>query len=71
MSDPARLSRILFEARERIDMAVDMVESRTGRVDAHGRNLRDEIDAYRREQGWSPHGFGDEPAAGSSGTEAT
>jgi hypothetical protein len=60
MDDPTRLSRLLFDARERLDMQIDVVESQTGQRDGHGRRLRDEIDAYRAEQGWSPHGFGGE-----------
>lgn len=60
ITEAARLSRILFDARERIDMSVDIVEARTGVRDEQGRRLRDEIDAYRAERGWSPHGFGGE-----------
>lgn len=59
-SQAARLSKILFEARERIDMSIDVVEIRLGQVDRQGRAIRDEIDVYRAEQGWSPDGFGGE-----------
>jgi hypothetical protein len=62
MSDAQRLSRLLFEARELIDMMGDIVEARSGRPDTWSRRVRDEIDTYRAEQGWSPHGFGDETA---------
>lgn len=60
MGDAARLSRILFEARERVEMALEVVEIQSGQVDTWGRRLRDEIDEYRAERGWSPHGFGGE-----------
>ena len=60
MSDDARLSKMLFEARELISMFNDMVERRAGREDTWSRRVRDQIDAYRAERGWSPHGFGDE-----------
>ena len=56
----AKLSRLLFDAREIIDMFVDIVESQTGHVDKWSRGVRDEIDQYRAEQGWSAHGFGNE-----------
>lgn len=59
-SPAARLSRLLFEARERIDMHIATVEQATGQTDTWGRRLCDEIDAYRAEQGWSQHGFGGE-----------
>lgn len=60
MSDAARLSRMLFEARERAEMARDMVEAQTGQTDVWARWLVRDIDEYRAEQGWSPHGFGGE-----------
>jgi hypothetical protein len=63
MSNQASLSRMLFEARERIEMAADVVESQMGKADHHGRKLVAEIDAYRAEQGWSPYGFGGETDA--------
>jgi hypothetical protein len=55
-----RLSRLLFEAREVADMLGDIVEARSGQTDTWSRRVRDEIDAYRAERGWSPHGFGGE-----------
>lgn len=58
--DLAELSRLLFEARERIDMAGDMVERVTGQSDTHARTLVKEIDEFRVAQGWSPNGFGGE-----------
>jgi len=58
--DAARLSKLLFEAREQIDMLNGIVESQSGRVDNWSRRVRDEIDAYRAEQGWSADGFGGE-----------
>jgi hypothetical protein len=60
MNEAQRLSRLLFQARESIDMFGDIVEARTGKVDNYTRHLRDEIDLYREEQGWSPNGFGGE-----------
>lgn len=57
-----RLSRMLFDARELIDMHADMVRGATGREDTWSTRVRDEIDAYRAERGWSPHGFGREGA---------
>jgi len=62
MTDAPKLSRLLFQAREAIDMFGDIVEARTGKKDNYSRALRDEIDLYREEQGWSPHGFGGEDA---------
>ena len=61
-SEDARLSRILFEARELIDMFGDLVERAPygPAQDAYVRRVRDEIDAYRAERGWSPGGFGGE-----------
>jgi hypothetical protein len=58
--DSARLSKLLFEARELVDMWRNHVEYATGDVDNWPRRVRDEIDAYRAERGWSPHGFGGE-----------
>lgn len=55
-----RLSRILFLAREEIEMWADVVESRTGAPANVPRSIVREIDAYREEQGWNLHGFGDE-----------
>jgi hypothetical protein len=59
-NEAALLSRLLFQARERDSMFIDIVEGRTDKIDVAGRKLRDEIDAYRAEHGWSPHGFGGE-----------
>jgi hypothetical protein len=58
-TEAARLSRLLFEAREQIDMWADVIEARGG-YSAVTRAVRDEIDAYRAERGWSPNGFGGE-----------
>ncbi len=59
-SDVRLLSRLLFESRERVEMARDMIEHRTGSTDDWARRLIGEIDAYRERRGWSPHGFGGE-----------
>jgi hypothetical protein len=56
----ARLSRLLFHAREEIDMWADAVERRSGRTAAAQRRLIREIDQFRADRGWSPHGFGGE-----------
>jgi hypothetical protein len=41
-------------------MWFDVVKARSGQEDAQMKDLIDRIDTYRREQGWSPHGFGGE-----------
>lgn len=60
MTDDARLSKLLFEARELIDMYADMVRAQTASGYGWPERVRDEIDAYRAEHGWSPNGFGGE-----------
>ena len=59
-TEAARLSKMLFDAREQIEMWSDVVERRSGQESKHTRRLVAEIDAYRAERGWSPHGFGGE-----------
>ena len=59
-TDAATLSRIMFDAREQIDMWADVVEVQSGQPADHQRRLVAEIDAYRAVRGWSPHGFGGE-----------
>lgn len=59
-SEAARLSKLLFDARESVEMFADVVEARTGRRDEFNRRLVVDIDAYRAERGWSPNGFGGE-----------
>jgi hypothetical protein len=56
----AELSKLLFEARELIEMFADVVESRTGAVDASMRVVVCRIDEYRAGRGWNPDGFGAE-----------
>jgi len=58
--DTRLLSRLLFEAQERVEMACDSVEHRTGQRDEWAHRLLAEIKAYRDSRGWSPHGFGGE-----------
>ena len=58
--DPARLSRLLFEAREIVAMMGAHIERRAGRPDGWSRRVCAEIDAYRAERGWSPDGYGGE-----------
>lgn len=60
LSENARLSRMLFEARETADMHADIIESQSGRPVPNVRRLVTEIDAYRAERGWSPNGYGGE-----------
>ena len=60
MSENARLSKLLFDAREAAEMYADMVQRQAGRDSTFLRRLVAEIDAYRAEQGWSPDGFGGE-----------
>lgn len=57
----ADLSRLLFEARECIEMWADVVESRMGVPDTYTRGVVARLDAYRAHRGWSEHGFGNEP----------
>lgn len=59
-TEAARLSRILFEAREVAEMHADIVESDSDQPVPNVRRLVVEIDAYRAEQGWSANGFGGE-----------
>lgn len=61
MNDSERLSRLLFLARESIEMWADTVERQTGKRDKHNRDLVSEIDSYRTRKGWGQHGFGGEP----------
>lgn len=60
MNDAARLSRLLFEARELIDMYHEVIKGQTGIDDAWTARIGGEIDEYRRERGWSLNGFGGE-----------
>lgn len=60
LGDAAKLSRMLFEARELVDMYADTIERESGRPMTQARRLVGEIDAYRAGRGWSPTGFGGE-----------
>ncbi len=60
ISEAAQLSRLLYEAREEIDMWRVVVENRTGERAGRCRDLIERIDRYRREQGWNPDGYGGE-----------
>ena len=62
--DAPRLSKMLFESREAVEMYADIVESRTGAEDTWLRRLVNEIDLYRQQRGWSRHGFGNEASSG-------
>lgn len=56
----AELSKLLFEARESIEMLADIVEARAATVARHQREVVAKIDAYREEQGWRSGGYGGE-----------
>ncbi len=56
----AELSKLLWSARENIEMWADVVESRTGKPANEARDTLAKLDAYRASRGWSPHGFGGE-----------
>lgn len=60
MTTDAELSRLLYEAREQIDMWGDVVFARTGQTPEYVNGVRDRIDAYRAERGWPHNGFGGE-----------
>jgi hypothetical protein len=59
-TENARLSRLLFYAREEIEMWADVVERRTGRTAAAQRRVIRELDEFRTEKGWHRNGFGGE-----------
>jgi len=56
-ADIQQLSRLLFEARETTEMLADIIHDK---ADGWCRRLVTEIDQYRTERGWNPHGFGGE-----------
>jgi len=58
-TDEALLSKLLFEAREAVEMYADIVAAEV-KESEYLRRLVREIDAYRTERGWSPSGFGGE-----------
>ena len=58
--EAARLSALLWEARESLEMWADVVEECAGHTDKYARGLIQRIDEYRQEQGWSAHGYGGE-----------
>lgn len=60
MDDAAKLSRLMFEARESLSMWRDVVESQTGKTDHYTTKLIARIDEYRAERGWPANGFGGE-----------
>lgn len=60
VGDAARLSKLLWEARELIDMFADTIEAQIWQRADQPRRAVAEIDAYRAERGWSPNGFGGE-----------
>ena len=60
MNQAAKMSKMLFDARESIQMFYETVEHRTGQMDYYNRGLVDTIDDYRISHGWNPYGFGGE-----------
>ena len=56
----AELSKLLFEAREVLEMFADIVEADTRKEAEHARGIVRRIDVYRAERGWSSDGFGGE-----------
>lgn len=52
MNDDARLSRLLWNARELLSMYGDTLNSLTGNRVNWVDNTLSEIDAYRAERGW-------------------
>ena len=60
MSEAARLSKLLFTAREAVEMYADVIKALHGNEAVSLRRLVEEIDTYRAERGWSPNGFGGE-----------
>lgn len=60
LTEAARLSKMLYEAREQIDMWADVVEIKTHREATAARRLVREIDTYRAEHGWNRYGYGGE-----------
>jgi hypothetical protein len=59
-TEARELSRLLFSAREAVEMFADVAEASAGRTDTHLRQLVADLDAYRAERGWSADGFGGE-----------
>jgi len=59
-TEARKLSKLLFECREAVEMYADIVRDATDREDLYLRELVGRIDSYRIEQGWSEHGFGTE-----------
>jgi len=56
----ARVSKMLWDAREIVSMYRDIAELGSGQEDAYSRCVLAELDAFRAEQGWSESGFGGE-----------
>lgn len=57
---PAQLSRLLWQARESLEIWADTVEARSRQPDGYTRGLVAEIDTYRAQRGWSRSGYGGE-----------
>lgn len=56
----AEVSKLMFEAKESLEMWNDVVNAKMGRDDPYTKGLIDRIVEYRKTQGWSPNGFGGE-----------
>lgn len=64
--DPAELSRLLWDARQAAQMLGDLLRATPSlggpdyqEHDTVGYDLRDRIDNYRAERGWTEPGLGD------------
>jgi hypothetical protein len=60
VTEAARLSRMLWDAREILSMFGEHLELSTGKKDRYIDRTLKQIDEYRAEKGWSPDGFGGE-----------
>lgn len=56
----AEISKLLYEAREAIEMFADLAEATALKPAAYERGLVARIDAFRKARGWSADGFGGE-----------
>lgn len=60
MTEAEDHSKLLWDARESLNMFADMVEGSTGRIADRERDLIRQIDEFRTANGWNPNGFGGE-----------
>lgn len=57
---PQRLSKLLWDAREGLEMYADGLDAKFPGAGRWPRKTVADIDDYRAERGWSPDGFGGE-----------